>query len=432
MRRARGSKAQSTQADRATPRHPATEWSVRQATEAEEEASVVRPRRKAAKEGEAMRSFLLERAMSRGRGGGRGGRGGGRGGRGAGGGSPAARRPVILLEVGRKRPVSRGAAAAARKRARLADGGGGDSPRGGAAGDDSASSTGSAEGAGKQAGPAHRRDWGLREIDSVGPNKPPFARTTLCKGQLPETIRDLDAQWLGKRHWVIKRWPEKASRRTIDTEGHEKIKAHPHPQLVGIVDVSASDGVLMEYWSEGDLQKQLATARRKYMPVDHILCCVAHVLTGLQHLHRIKVVHCDVSPPNIFVRRDKSALSPRGKGGDDKLPPFVYALGDFGHSYILDQHEESRSSVAASGVQGFTFVAPEVAEGSVSSMASDVYSVGKIMEHMINLSATFKESFDKESRSQVRQLRALVGQMCNVNPEQRPSSDKAARTLALI
>ena len=67
------------------------------------------------------------------------------------------------------------------------------------------------------------------------------------------------------------------------------IKAHPHPQLVGIVDVSAADGVLMEYWSEGDLQKQLATARRKYMPVEHIRRIVAHVLGGLQHLHRLKV-----------------------------------------------------------------------------------------------------------------------------------------------
>ena len=40
--------------------------------------------------------------------------------------------------------------------------------------------------------------------------------------------------------------------------------------------------------------------------------------------------------------------------------PYVYALGDFGHSYIRDQHEESRSSVASSGNPGFTFVAPEV------------------------------------------------------------------------
>ena len=38
-------------------------------------------------------------------------------------------------------------------------------------------------------------------------------------------------------------------------------------------------------------------------------------------------------------------------------------------------------------------------------MASDVYSIGKIMEHMINLSSAFKDLFDKESRTQVTGFR---------------------------
>jgi hypothetical protein len=92
----------------------------------------------------------------------------------------------------------------------------------------------------------HRRDWGLMEVDAVGRNRPPFARTMLYHGTVPFPLpADLSDQ-AAARNWVIKRWPEKTNRRKIDQEVHECIKAHPHPYLVRIVDVSPSEGVLME------------------------------------------------------------------------------------------------------------------------------------------------------------------------------------------
>ena len=92
----------------------------------------------------------------------------------------------------------------------------------------------------------HRRDWGLMEVDAVGRNRPPFARTMLYHGTVPFPLpADLSDQ-AAARNWVIKRWPEKTNRRKIDQEVHECIKAHPHPYLVRIVDVSPSEGLLME------------------------------------------------------------------------------------------------------------------------------------------------------------------------------------------
>lgn len=94
---------------------------------------------------------------------------------------------------------------------------------------------------------SHRRDWGLMEVDAVGRNRPPFARTMLYHGTVPFPLpADLSDQ-TPARNWVIKRWPDKANRRKIDQEVHECIKNHPHPYLVRIVDVSPSEGVLMEY-----------------------------------------------------------------------------------------------------------------------------------------------------------------------------------------
>lgn len=49
----------------------------------------------------------------------------------------------------------------------------------------------------------------------------------------------------------------------------------------------------------------MTTARRKFMPVKEIARYMVQLLRGLAHLHKHKVVHCDVSPQNVFLRRDR-------------------------------------------------------------------------------------------------------------------------------
>mmetsp|Transcript_38067 Transcript_38067/g.119935 ORF Transcript_38067/g.119935 Transcript_38067/m.119935 type:complete len:252 (-) Transcript_38067:35-790(-) len=218
--------------------------------------------------------------------------------------------------------------------------------------------------------------------------------------------------------WVIKRWPDKSSRRRIDLEVHQRIKEHPHQHLVRIIDVHPQDGILMDYWSGGDLHKLMTLARRKYLPLRSILSCITDVVNGLEHLHSIKIVHCDVSPQNIFLRWKLKD----GKETD----MFASALGDFGHSYILNEHEESRSSVAD---QGMHFIAPEVSAGSVSTMASDVYSAGKILAEMMNLATGYQEMFAKESKTLTRKLSVLSSQMCASSPRARPTSTAVGKML---
>ena len=108
---------------------------------------------------------------------------------------------------------------------------------------------------------------------------------------------------------------------------------------------------------------------------------------------------------------------------------FTCALGDFGHSYILSQHEESRSGVAH---QGSGFVAPEVKDGRVSTLASDVYSAGKILEELLNLSEGFKEAFEKEPKFMVRKLRGLAQIMCCASSSERPTALRACQKLETL
>lgn len=123
------------------------------------------------------------------------------------------------------------------------------------------------------------------------------------------------------------------------------IRSNPCKSLVEIVDVHTMDGVLMEFCKEGDLQTLLAKSRRRYMPLREVTTRFLDTMEGLAHLHKLKIVHADVSPQNVFLR-------PKTRG------TLECVLGDFGHSYVLDQHSESRSSVADHCGQGAEFVAP--------------------------------------------------------------------------
>jgi serine/threonine protein kinase len=269
-----------------------------------------------------------------------------------------------------------------------------------------------------------RRDWGLRMVRAVGRNRPPFARTMLYNGTLPSVLESLSQT----RHfnqvglgglWVVKRWPGSNARKLIDTQVHECIRSNPHPHLVRILDVSSTEGVLMDYFEDGDLHTGMLTARRTFVPVAQVVRYLLQLMQGLAHLHALDVVHCDVTPANIFLRGERESL----------------ALGDFGHSYILNKHQESRSSVARQGL-GAEFVAPEVKDGGPSTKESDIFSAGKILEGLLNLSAAsrhhhFKAEMEVQPKSVVRKLRGLSADMCGVSTRRPTSREVCARLQSL-
>jgi hypothetical protein len=68
----------------------------------------------------------------------------------------------------------------------------------------------------------------------------------------------------------------------------------------------------------------------------------------------------------------------------------------------------------------------------VSSMASDVYSAGRILTQMLSLCGQFKDDMDKESHSLTRYLANLAKSMCRDRPVERPSSAKVVKDLAKV
>jgi len=92
------------------------------------------------------------------------------------------------------------------------------------------------------------------------------------------------------------------------------------------------------------------------MSVRRILSIIAQVLDGLAYAHRNRLVHCDVTPGNIF-------LFPNGRA----------ALGDFGISLQLKGRMKTVDEFGTPG-----YVAPEQAYGR-PTYRSDCFAVGLIL-----------------------------------------------------
>ncbi len=126
-----------------------------------------------------------------------------------------------------------------------------------------------------------------------------------------------------------------------------------HRNILSVKNADIIDGyaVLATELSTGTLancSKPMSAAR--------IIRIIAQVLEGLSYAHRHHIVHCDVTPNNIFLFPDKRA-----------------ALGDFGISIKL---KGRATTVADFGTPGY--VAPEQAYG-YPAYRSDCFSVGLVL-----------------------------------------------------
>jgi hypothetical protein len=130
---------------------------------------------------------------------------------------------------------------------------------------------------------------------------------------------------------------------------------HPHIMPIKNADIIGGQAVLATELSVktlGDCSKPMSLRR--------IVSIIAQVLDGLAYAHRRRVVHCDVTPGNIF-------LFPNGRA----------ALGDFG----IGLHLKGRMrTVDDFGTPGY--VAPEQAYGR-PTYRSDCFAVGLILYEYI-------------------------------------------------
>ncbi|PWN34813.1 kinase-like protein, partial [Meira miltonrushii] len=137
----------------------------------------------------------------------------------------------------------------------------------------------------------------------------------------------------------------------------ELLKSLVHPSVVkyeGLVRGEDVVSIVLEYVENGSLLHTLKAFGN--FPEKLVASYVVKILEGLNYLHEMKVVHCDLKAANILTT----------KNGNVKL-------SDFGVSLNLKAAEDLKKNDA---IGTPNWMAPEVIELKGASTAADIWSLG--------------------------------------------------------
>ena len=144
---------------------------------------------------------------------------------------------------------------------------------------------------------------------------------------------------------------------------YELIAEIDHPHIVRIYDLGVADDhahIAMEYIDAGDLRQRIN---------EHIIPPVAikyltQTASALAEIHKVGILHRDLKPGNIMLRRDNSI-----------------ALIDFGLAKRLRLQMEITDSGEIFGTP--YYMSPEQGHGDQVDQRSDIYSLGVIFYEML-------------------------------------------------
>ena len=151
-----------------------------------------------------------------------------------------------------------------------------------------------------------------------------------------------------------------------------------HPSIVRVYDFGDSDQGLfigMEYVDGGSLRDHLRRLQRlqKYLPLVQCLQIGIQIGEALDYAHQRKIIHRDVKPGNIILKR----LNRPDEAG---AQPFRALLTDFG----LVKLQEGVSLTQSGATVGTpTYMSPEQCEGRELDSRSDLYSLGVVLYELI-------------------------------------------------
>ena len=151
-----------------------------------------------------------------------------------------------------------------------------------------------------------------------------------------------------------------------------------NPSIVQIYDFGSADigpFIAMEYVEGGSLREHLQRLQRlnKYLPFNQSLQIGIQIAEALDYAHKQGVIHRDVKPGNILLKR----LSHPDEVG---AQPFRAKLTDFGLVKLIEGSPMTQSGAT---VGTPTYMSPEQCEGDDLDGRSDLYSFGIVMYELV-------------------------------------------------
>ena len=141
-----------------------------------------------------------------------------------------------------------------------------------------------------------------------------------------------------------------------------------HDNIVMVYEAGEADGYLyiaLEYVEGTDVANLVQ--KRGVMPVKRTIDVIRQTALALQHAHEKGIVHRDIKPGNLLIRRDG-----------------VVKLADMGLARAVDDHVDTSITRAGTTVGTVDYMSPEQARDSkAADVRSDLYSLGCTWYYML-------------------------------------------------
>lgn len=152
-----------------------------------------------------------------------------------------------------------------------------------------------------------------------------------------------------------------------------------HQNLVQVLDFGLYEELyymVMEYIDGETLKERLLRLREagETLPLPEIVQIVQDIAAALDYAHAHGIIHRDVKPANIMLRREEQLAEFTG------AVAFTAVLTDFGVARMLEGVQLTGTG-ATIGTPDY--MSPEQAQGEPASTTSDVYALGIVLYEML-------------------------------------------------
>lgn len=169
-----------------------------------------------------------------------------------------------------------------------------------------------------------------------------------------------------------------------------------HPNIVEVYDVGEDDGkyfIVMEYINGKTLKSLIK--KRGVLTLEEVIDIMLQLTSAVSCAHDSYIIHRDIKPQNVMILED----------GRVKIT-------DFGIAMALNNNELTQTNSVMGSVH---YLPPEQANGSGSTIKSDIYSLGILMFELLTGKLPFKGENAVEIA--IKQMREPIPSVCSISPD---------------
>ena len=168
-----------------------------------------------------------------------------------------------------------------------------------------------------------------------------------------------------------------------------------HPNIVEMYDVGEDDGkyfIVMEYINGKTLKSLIK--KRGALTLEEVMDIMLQLTSAVACAHDSYIIHRDIKPQNVMILED----------GRVKIT-------DFGIAMALNSNELTQTNSVMGSVH---YLPPEQANGSGSTIKSDIYSLGILMFELLTGKLPFKGENAVEIA--IKQMKEPIPSIIDINP----------------